>query len=112
MVKWNFPLKCLAGLALALAAAAVIGSSAFAEEEAAKKTTATGVVAVEKGADGAIITVVVKGDAKVKLVLDDKAKEVAKLEGKTVEVTGTLDAAGALKVESFKEVVPAAKKTE
>jgi hypothetical protein len=87
-----------------LAMLAMVAGKAFAEEggEPAKKATVTGKVAVEKNDNGAVTAVKV-GDQK--LVLDDKAKELAgKLADKQAEVTGTVDKDGALKLESYKAV--------
>jgi hypothetical protein len=95
-------LRWLAVVAASLAVVAIVGGVSLAEEKKEEKKTVTGVVSVTKDDKGAVTGVKV-GDQK--LVLDDKAKEVAKLDGKKVEVTGVLDKDGALKVESFKEVV-------
>ena len=98
-------IKLLAGLVASLVVVAAMSCGALAAEEKkeeVKKTTVTGAVSVTKD-DKAVVTGVKVGDQK--LVLDDKAKEVAALDGKKVEVTGVADKDGALKVESFKEVV-------
>jgi ABC-type Zn uptake system ZnuABC Zn-binding protein ZnuA len=98
-------IKLLVGLVASLVVVAVFSCGAVAAEEKkeeAKKTTVTGTVGVTKDDKGAVTGVKV---GEQKLVVDEKAQEVAKLDGKKVEVVGTLAADGALKVESCKEVV-------
>ena len=103
MVRGDWLLKLALGVAVPLALVALVSSKALAgEAEEPKKTTVTGKVTVEKN-DKAEVTGVKVGTQK--LVLDDKAKELAgKLADKQAEATGTLDKDGALKVESYKEV--------
>jgi len=82
----------------------------YAADEAAKPETITGLVAAAKDADGVVTAVTVKvGDVVYNVTFDDKAKELAKLDGKTVDVTGTIvtDDKGVktITVTEFKEVV-------
>jgi hypothetical protein len=102
MVRSEWLLRLSLAAVLPLALLALVAGSAFSAEEEAKKTTATGTVSVQKDENGAVTGVQVGAQ---KLALDDKAKELAgALADKKVEVTGTLDKDGALKVESYKEV--------
>jgi len=96
-------MKLVLGIMVPLALLAMMSSKVFAAEgdEPAKKTTVTGKVAVDKDDKGEVTGVKVGTQ---KLVLDDKAKELAgKLADKQAEATGTLSDAG-LKVESYKAV--------
>jgi archaellum component FlaF (FlaF/FlaG flagellin family) len=65
-------------------------SPVMAEEEAAQ--TLTGTVSVEKNDDDAVVkaTVTVGEETVYNVVLDENGKKVAALDGKTVEVTGTV----------------------
>ncbi len=105
----------LVGLVASLVVVAVIGSGAMAAEKKAGKApaakTVTGTVSVQKDDKGELTGVSVKVDERktVKLTVDDKAKEVAALDGKKVEVTGKM-AKGMLTVESFKEVTEGGEK--
>ena len=76
---------------------------------AADDVKVTGTVSVVKDDAGAVKSASVKaGDVTYNVVLDDKGKEVAKLDGKKVEITGTVEEKDAVKnltVKECKEVV-------
>ena len=102
MARRGWLLKLALGAVVPLALMAMVSSKALAAEgDEPKKTTVTGKVAVDKDDKGEVTGVKVGTQ---KLVLDDKAKELAgKLADKQAEATGTLSDAG-LKVESYKAV--------
>ncbi|HOK05006.1 MAG TPA: hypothetical protein PLN24_07130, partial [Victivallales bacterium] len=69
-----------------------------------------GKVEVVKDGDNITEIKIVGKKETVTVLLDDKGKELATLEGKMVKVKGEKDADGKLKVAEFQEKVPGEKK--
>jgi hypothetical protein len=97
-------MKKLMVSALVLAMGLSILSVGVFAMEKTKKDMAVGKLEVVKEGD-AITAINIVGKKTVSVVIDDKAKELAALEGKEVQVKGTTDADGKLTVTEFKEKV-------
>ncbi len=99
---------------------AFVVSSAFAAEKPAKEPVKTviGTIMVVKNADGAVTEIMLHTMAtKYNIVLDEKGKGLAALDGKKVKVTGTVemkDKVEWLTVQKFEEepAAPAKPKKE